>query len=189
MSDISNFFVANAQAMQQLAAALQSVATVIALALGGVWTFRLFVRNRLDKPCAIITHNATVKDLSNRGLLIHASVQIQNQSAVMITITSGEVQLIPILPLSDGVTGLLDQYMNPKRSPGMEQIAWPKRLTIPLEWSKDPREIEPHESDTFHFDFVIDEPLSTFKIYSFFVNVSKGSRDIGWSTTTIHDVN
>jgi hypothetical protein len=187
MIDVVTFLSKHAETIEHLTGALKSVATVVALAIGGMWTFRLFIKNRLNKPRAQPTHEVEIRDLGDLGLLVHASVKIYNQSPVLMTIAYGEVRLVPMLPLPNEIVALVREKKSPLQLNDTE-IAWPRRQTIKAEWSKCPREIEPSETDTYHFDFIVDRPLSTFQIYSYFRNVSKKRREIGWNTTTIHDV-
>lgn len=180
---------ANGELLSQLAGVLQSLAAVVALIVGGIWTFRLFVKNRLNKPCATSGHLVTTRHLQGNGLLVHIGVEVKNESAVMMRLTSGEVRLVPILPLSEEAVLALDAVRKPARCAGEDaEVTWPGTLQYTFDWSKDPREIEPHESDTFHFDFVAADALTTFQVYSYLRNEAKGKRDIGWSTTTFHDV-
>jgi hypothetical protein len=187
MSALLNGVLASPESLSQGMSALESVATIVALVIGGVWTFRLFVRNRVDKPRATPSHAISIVDLGPEGLLLHVSVQVQNGSAVMLRLTSGEIRLAPILPLPDDATPLLDEFRASERT-GATEINWPGCQRIVFDWSKRPREVEPGESDTYHFDFVVSSGLKEFEVYSYFQNVAKIGRSIGWSTTTLHHV-
>jgi hypothetical protein len=183
---IRGFLAVDAQTVQQWAQALQAVVTVVALIIGGTWTYLLFVKNRLGKPSAKTSHQVTVRDMGDCGLLVHVGVLVQNQSAVLIKISKGEVRLLPVLPLAPEISDRLRKRELPLCE-GME-VEWTLVQSRRVDWIQEPREIEPHESDTFYFDFVIDKPLFTFEVYSYFKNVSKCGREIGWNTTTVHDV-
>jgi hypothetical protein len=174
------------QTLLQWAQTVQALAAVVAIVFGGMWTYRLFVKNRLGKPSATISHQVIVKDLDDCCLLVHISVFIENRSAILMKIPVGEVRLVPVLPLASELAEQLGDGKCPM-SEGME-IAWPGVVSRPIDWRQAPREIEPHESDTFHFDFVVRKPISTFQVYSYFKNATKHRREIGWNTTTIHDV-
>jgi len=187
MGDIATFINENAEAAEQIAGAFESIATIIALIIGGIWTFRLFIKNRLNKPRAQFTHEVEIRDLGEQGFLIHVGVKVYNQAPLLMTITYGEVRLVPMIPLSSEIVMLVQEKKSPLHVNDTE-IAWPNRQVIKTEWTRYPREIEPSETDTFHFDFIASKPLSTFQIYSYFRNISKQNREIGWNTTTIHDV-
>jgi hypothetical protein len=64
--DLPVYAAAGPQTIQQLAQALQSAAAVAALFIGGLWTYRLFVKNRLGKPSAKISHQVTVRTSAAR---------------------------------------------------------------------------------------------------------------------------
>jgi hypothetical protein len=178
---------AYAAPFSQVASGVQSTFAVLAIVVGGLWTYLLFVRNRLGKPCAETGHSVVVKDLGAEGKLVHVVVRVKNGSAVMMSLKSGEVRLSPMLPLLPETLRMLEEFRQPRRT-GESEVDWPGRMTYEFDWSMAPREIEPHESDTYHFDFVVPPILETFQIYSYFANTTKRGRDIGWATTTIHDV-
>jgi hypothetical protein len=174
--------------LNQLAGALQSVATVVALLVGGIWTFRIFIKNRLNRPCANVTHVVTTKLLSGHGMLVHVGVQVKNDSAVLMRLATGEIRLVPVLPLDDATASALASAAELVRDRSSEpEVQWPSVRSYKIDWSDCPREIEPHESDTFHFDFVTKSDLVFFEVYSYLQNVTKSKRDIGWSTTTLHE--
>jgi hypothetical protein len=128
-----------------------------------------------------------VRDLGREGLLVHVAVRVKNESAVMMRLVSGEVRISPVLPLSPDVVPQLDAFRRSESERGQE-IDWPGRLAYEFDWSDNPREIEPHESDTYDFDFVVDGSTVTFEVYSYFSNPTKKRQDIGWGLTTLHDV-
>jgi hypothetical protein len=175
----------NSQAIDQLASALQAAAAVVALIVGGVWTYLLFVRNRLGKPAARTAHQVTIKDLGDCGYLVRVGVIVENLSTVLIRIKSGKVRLKRILPLSEELSGQLVHHECPLVEGG--KVKWPLLANRPFDWTKT-YQVEPHESDTLYFDFVVDKPLTTFEVYSHIFNVSKVEGTIGWNTTTVHDV-
>ena len=45
-------------------------------------------------------------------------------------------------------------------------------------------EIEPNESETFHFDFIIDRRWEVVLVYSHIANVRKRWKRIGWTLTS-----
>ncbi len=176
-----------AEAFSQWTGGVQSIAAAIALVVGGMWSYLLFVRNRLGRPCLTAAHTVTVKDLGGEGLLVHVAVQLTNESVVLAMVISGEVRFVRLLPLDAKTVPMLGEFRQPERS-GEQEVCWPGRLVYSFDWTKEPREIEPRESDTFHFDFVTSGPLETFEVYSYFENPTKRERGIGWCTTTIHDM-
>jgi len=184
--DLPVYAAAGPQTIQQLAQALQSAAAVAALFIGGLWTYRLFVKNRLGKPSAKISHQVTVKDLGDRAVLVRVGVLVESQGAVLVRIETGKVRLARVMPLDAEFSEQLQKHEYPLREGA--RLKWPVLEVRSFDWSRAPREIEPRESDTFFFDFIVDEPLKTFEVYSYFKNLSKPGREIGWNTTTIHDV-
>lgn len=149
----------------------------------------LFVRNRLNRPCGTVAHLVTTKQLSGHGMLVHVGVEVKNGSAVLMRLTSGECRVVPILSLDDDTIAALDTARRPQRDADCEaEVQWPRMHSYEFDWSDCPREVEPRETDTFHFDFVVNSDLTWFETYSYIQNVTKDRHDIGWSTTTFHQV-
>lgn len=49
-------------------------------------------------------------------------------------------------------------------------------------------EIEPGESDHVYFDCIINSEPEVIEVYSYFKNIKKHWRDIGWPLTTVYDL-
>lgn len=187
MDQILKFLKAEASTLEQLAGATESVATIAALVVAGIWTFRLFVKNRLAKPRAETEHQVHVTDLGPLGYLIHVSLKVRNQSVVLMKIASGEMRFVPMLPLKRDLEESIKEHRDVV-PPGETEIRWSDAQILEFDWRSEPREIEPQECDTFHFDFVAAKPLAVFQIYSHICNHAKRGQVIGWNTTSIHQV-
>ena len=174
----------HADTLEKLTGAAESAATVVALIVGGLWTYRLFVKNRGDKPRAEVRHEVSVWPIAEDQLLIHVAVSVKNTSAVMMLLKSGEVRAVPMLPAAPQVWNQLADGVPHQK--GHSELVWPNRLTQSIDWSSSPRELEPGEQDTYHFDFVMETPVSLFQVYSHLQNVAKEPRSIGWNCTTLH---
>ena len=185
MTSVHPLLAVSPETLNQLASALQAAAAVVALIVGGIWTYRLFVKNRLDKPSARTSHQVAIRDLDDCGLLVRVGVVVENLSVVLIRIEKGKVRLKRMLPLAPALSQQLREHDCPLVEG--QKVQWPLLETRPFAW-KQPYEVEPHESDTLYFDFIVDKPLITFEVYSYVKNVSMGRREIGWNTTTVHDV-
>ncbi|MEK7298054.1 MAG: hypothetical protein AAB069_09150 [Planctomycetota bacterium] len=72
---------------------IQSAITAIAIFAGGVWTYFIFVRNRLDYPKVIIKIEPHEVPLPKKKRLIHAKVNIKNVSKVILKSTNAELRL------------------------------------------------------------------------------------------------
>ena len=69
----------NVAIVKDVAVALQSLATVIALLVGGFWTFRAFVKTRGKHPRAKIEHQVSFRLLPDDSHLLILDVFVENQ--------------------------------------------------------------------------------------------------------------
>ena len=63
---------------------IQSVVTVIAIGVSGLWSYWFFVQNRQRYPRASITHHITHMPIANDKLLLHVSVTIFNKGDILL---------------------------------------------------------------------------------------------------------
>jgi hypothetical protein len=185
--------------------AVQLSIAAAAIVVGAVWTYFLFVKNRLGRPSTKITHEVETRDLGDLGLLVRVGVVIENTSSVLVIFKEADVRLTPMLPLDRRLREKLEAVGGGAYTPADQmKLEWPgpqcrdpdwgdqsvSKIAEPPHDKKDARqrEIEPRESDTYYFDFVIPRTVATFQVYSYFKNYAKLRREVGWNTTSIHDV-
>ncbi len=185
---------------------IQSVVTIVAFLIGGFWTYKIYKQKRQKYPRAEIEQQVQSRVLPDQRILLFVDIKLTNIGEVLITPKSLFSQVEKILPLDqqDGDFYTLD------RAKGETELPW--------QWAKGGErmekkyegrnvEIEPGESESFHFEFIIAEPIETVKIYSYINNAFKRepsiskkfkafnehrnkpeSKDIGWSTTILYDL-
>ena len=78
---------------------LESVATILAILIGGVWTYILFIKNREKFPKADITHSIEKINRKN-DVIVRLTIEIKNLGKVKLPVKSGEVRLQQIKPVS-----------------------------------------------------------------------------------------
>jgi len=160
------------------------VATVVGVVIAGLWTWRVYVRNRIQYPRAEVKHRVTVLPLSQTRSVVRIDVTVKNISEVLVSLVSGCVRLSRMLPAPSGWLEVENEQ--PLLLTGTEEFCWPKLCSRNFDWHNEPREVEPGESDTFQFDFLIDGVFEKLQIYSHLTNVVKRKKEIGWNTTSIH---
>ena len=62
---------------------VQSITTVIAIIIGGIWSYMLFVSRRQRYPRVKIEHQITCRPVSELKLLLSIDVTITNSSEVL----------------------------------------------------------------------------------------------------------
>ena len=173
--------------IKEIAEILVAVATVIAFIVGGMWSYKLFVKKRLKYPRANITHKILHKPIPSGKVLLHVTTVISNTGDVLLSLISGTTRIQQMLPLSQEVLNGISEGKDPVCEQETE-IEWPLLMDRDSDWKEREFEIEPGEEDQIVYDFIIDANVQTVVVYSYLKNVSKGSRDIGWSLTTVYDL-
>lgn len=154
---------------------------------GAIWTYYIYNQRRGRLPKANLSQEVQAIRLTNDKICIHISIRIQNKGDVMISIYSATNIVYKILPLDfliqRGLEGQGELYDALKK-----EICWPALDSKDIDWKQKPLEIEPGEDDTSHFDLVIPADIELIQVYTYFRNVKKRGRDIGWHTEQIYDV-
>jgi hypothetical protein len=166
---------------------IQSAVTVIAMIVGGIWSYWLFVKNRQRYPRAGIAHHITHRRIGNDKLLLHVSVAISNVGDVLLSLVSLETRIQQVLPLSDKVLEVINKGQNPV-SEGETEVAWPLIDSQKLELERGDCEVEPGESQEIHHDFILDAETEAIEVYTYLINEQKRTREIAWDLTTLYEL-
>jgi hypothetical protein len=172
--------------MKDAADAAKSLAEILGLAIGGFWTWRLFIKNRQDYPRAKVTHTISHRVLPDGKRLLRVTANVENIGPVIVRIDEGFIWVQQILPLPPEFAKEVSAGKDPIKRNQIE-YDWPLIAERKWQWKEKPREVEPGEIDNIPFDFVIDAEASLVEIYSYFKNERKASREIGWNETTVYD--
>lgn len=173
-----------ATTLESLASAAESIATVLALAAAGWWTFLLFIKKREKHPRARTTHSLVPLGELEGYRLMRVSVKIENLGGVLVDLCRGKVVVQAVRPLPDAWTATIQRGEDLPRGDAYE-FPWPRLKEFPLEWGDNGYRIEPLESEEFHFDVVLGSCVEAVQIYSYFQNVTEKRREIGWNCTTV----
>lgn len=167
------------------------ILTIIAILAGGYWSLKLYRQKRQKYPHANVTHEIFSFALPDGNRLVRLGIRIENCGEVLIKIVGGRAWVQQMIPVHEH-SGQQIEAREFKGIYGLE-IDWPK-IGNPKSWRADPREIEPHESDTIYLDFIVDSDAEVINVYSYLDNVSKRRRwsrkkkQIGWPTESIHQL-
>ena len=83
---------------------VQSAATVIALILGGIWTYHLFIEQRQEQPRLKIDHKISQRRMPNGETLLSVDEVLSNPGTTLVVLRSSETRIIQLLPLPPGIT-------------------------------------------------------------------------------------
>ena len=184
---------------------LQTVATLIAIGVGALWTWWLFDPVAQRSPNLYVTQTVEAKHLGHGLLLLHVNFVLENTGKVTAYLTCAAVIVSQVIPpheedLSPFTKGLSDWDVVP--SPD-----W-----YVLKWKVDPQLgeheffVEVGNKAQYTADFVVpelvmpgNEKLRTIQLYSNFQRKMSDSRECrrkpnggiegpGWSTTTLFEI-
>lgn len=159
----------------------ESAAKILAILVGGFWTYSLFVRKREQYPRATVTIGAFHEDLSDQWRLLHVVVSVKNTGEVLLRLEKGDIRISQVSPPWEALMTALKHMVVPD-SRDLEEIERPALAYKNLEWGESPREIEPGECDEYHFDFVVPSSTRAVQVYTYMKNVSRTDREMGWNT-------
>ncbi len=188
MIDVKVFFAeASSISFKEVVTVIQAIVTTIAIVVGGLWTYFLFVKKRQKFPRASVSHQIFCRTISGEKALLNVKTVISNSGDVLLCLESGVVRVQQILPIPDNIDALIKQDQDPVAGDRTE-IDWPLIGTRSFSFEKGKCEIEPGEHDQFVSDHVIDANVQLVAVYSYFKNTRKRRRDIGWSITTVYEI-
>jgi len=160
----------------------------LAIVVGGIWTYLLFIKHRERYPRATIEHIVQHRCLTDSHTLLRIEMRVSNTGKVLMPLAQGFVRAHTILPCDNQTLESLVCRKDETECYNPPEGVWPLigQANIP----EGPHELEPGESENFPFDFVIGREVQCICIYSYLSNrkKSKGKHEIGWSTSTIHDL-
>lgn len=176
-----------ASEIKDIAQIVQAVVTVIAVFVGGLWSYRLFVKKRQIYPRAQLAHRITCLPLTQKEKLLNVVVTVSNIGDVLVTIASAKARIQHILPLESVFAEKLKKREDPVKK-DYSMVEWLPLAEREPQWKDVKVEIEPGEKSDLEFDFIIDANVQIVRIYTFIRNTAKRRRVIGWNLATIYDV-
>lgn len=164
---------------------LESIVTIIAIIVGGIWTYILFIRNREKYPKADITHKIQ-KIKRESDIIVRLTIGIENLGKVKLPIQFGEIRLQQIKPSTSTIAEAVERFQKIGNTEKNE-IEWPLLEERGFSFKKDKYELEPTEKENFEFDFVLGLEIEVIQFYTHIENAFK--EDKGWNYTSIHELN
>jgi len=165
---------------------IQAAITSIGIVIGGIWTYLLFVRQRLAFPKVDINLCIDAKLLPEGSRLIHAELKIVNIGNVIFKSNYAELRLRQVVPVPDNLIDTIKNGFDPVPD-GRTEIEWPMIAGREWKWSEGGFEIEPGESDSLHADYVIPKNIKILEFYFYISNAQKKRHGLGWTHTELYE--
>lgn len=173
-----------AQTFESITAALESCFTIVALFVGAIWTWRLFVRKREDYPRARISHTVRLIAVEGRVKLVRLKYVIENSGTVLLPLAKIEIKVQQLRPLPASWMATLRDGAALSRAD--HELDWPILFEDAVDCST--YELEPGECEDLHFDLELPSTIDLVQVYSHMPNRTKANRSIGWNCTSIHSL-
>jgi hypothetical protein len=169
------------QTVRDASEVLEALLTSAAIVVGGVWTYALFVRQRLRFPRADLELASQSYPMPARKQLVHVALRITNTGSVLLRPDYAELRLRQVLPVPEELSELPSD-VDPVPA-GRAELEWPMLVGREWQWGDGELEIEPGETDTLHADFVVEAEVRVMQLYAYVRNPSKRKQGLGWSIT------
>ena len=172
----------DADTLQKVSSALQALLTSAAIVVGGLWTYGLFIRQRLRFPRVELSLAIDCFDVPAKKRIVHAALHVRNSGSVLLPLNYAELRLRQVIPIPKEIPQF--ERGNDPVLPEETELPWP--ALAQREWRK-PMELEPGECETLHADFVIETEILVVEFYAFVPNRVKPREKLGWSMTMMYN--
>lgn len=170
------------------ATVVQSVGTLVALLAGGGFAFYRLHLLRTFQPHLTIEHEVSHRPVGDSYFHISLTVRLRNSSRVVIPLRHGSVLLQQIAPFSDEE---IREFISGDVAKERDDIQWPTLDRFEREWGEAGFVIEPGETLSETYEFVISREVQAVLANSFYEDPTTRKRDnatIGWDATTVYDI-
>ena len=175
--------IASAEAVELWTSAAANVATIGALVMGGIWAYLRFFRQRTEKPRASLSYAVAHRPLGDESL-IRVTVLAENTGSVLIGIPAVRCEIQQVAPLAAETLAKLEarELINRLHEAELHCIRCYEE-----DWKEGEVEIEPGETETFDFDFVVSGEIETILIYAHLPNALRKDGG-GWQVAGFYDL-
>lgn len=179
--------------IKDMAGFFQAVATIAAIAVGGIYAYRNNLILRRFEPHLTISHEVSHRPIGSQYVHIAVTATLYNGSRVRVEVRHGYFELLQIAPMDDDDVEYLYGQVFAVQSdgPNIRDFDWTHLDIIHRASDAHPLIIEPGEYHHEPGEFVVSNAVETVLIYSYFYNpvFRQGSQSApGWTATTVYDM-
>lgn len=152
---------------------IESVITIIAIVIAGIFAWRNGIIFRHRSPHINIAHDVTHRFISPSYTHLIVTATLHNSSRVKVEFRDGFVVLQKIAPLNDDeVTQLYAQFSDDAVSAneGAEDIQWETLDEMRNVWNKDELIVEPGSAATLTTEFIVPKDIQAVLITTYLYN-------------------
>ena len=152
---------------------IESVITIIAIVIAGIFAWRNGIIFRHRSPHINIAHDVTHRFISTSYTHLIVTATLHNSSRVKVEFRDGLFILQKIAPLNDDeVTQLYAQFSDDavSASEGAEDIQWETLDKLWIVWDKDELIVEPGASAALTIEFIVPKTIQAVLITTYLYN-------------------
>lgn len=152
---------------------IESVITIIAIVIAGIFAWRNGIIFRHRSPHINIAHDVTHRFISPSYTHLIVTATLHNRSRVKVEFRDGLFILQKIAPLNDDeVTQLYAQFSDDavSASEGAEDIQWETLDKLWIVWDKDELIVEPGASAALTIEFIVPKTIQAVLITTYLYN-------------------
>ena len=174
---------------KDLAGVIQAGVAFVAILAGGVVAFIKLQVFRDFEPHLTISNSISHRLVGTKYVHIAVTATLHNSSKVKVEIRSGFFRLQQLAPVSDEEVERL--YAQVFTNVEEEYLQWPILDQVRRSWNVGELIVEPGESHSETFEFVVATEIESAIIYTYFYNPQHSLQPIsaeGWYATAIYDI-
>ncbi|MCJ8321560.1 MAG: hypothetical protein MJK12_18135 [Colwellia sp.] len=172
--------------MKNIVDIIKSLVSIMAIIVGGVWTYYIFINDRLDKPHADVNIQLQCHNISEEKRLIYITSTIKNRGNSILKSRESILRLNQIIPLPADIKKKVDAGADIVWK-GKLEPEWTKLAERKITWEKNGFLIEPSESDQVQKEFVINRSVEALEVYFYLDN--EENRHGGWGLSKFYVFN
>ena len=175
---------------------IQAIISIVAIFVGGTWTYNIFIKERRNYPHANIEHEISHIKLSDEINLLIVNAEITNSGNTRLLLDKSKIRIQQIKPIpkcSSSEVCHINQINKALKEEQQEldRFSWPLVFERSKIW-KPAVDIEPKEKQLLNFEFVISAKINYVRIYTHFpnskkINNDKSNNKFGWSLSTYYN--
>jgi hypothetical protein len=162
---------------------IQAVTTVFALIVGGVWTYKIFILERVTSPHVDVSQVVTGKLISPDWYWIQVSINAKNTGRSLVKFDTADIEVDQITPLPEKIKEDIKDGNYPVAGNDLN-IPWKGLCRYVRPFSPT---LESGESAPKVVEFIIPGWLQTVRILTFLTSKSLTNGQ-GWNALTIYNL-
>lgn len=154
-----------------------------AIVVGGLWTYRLFVRQRTGVARANLTQTLHKIPLTETHALVRLDLAVENIGSTPVRPRTAEAFVYGLRPIADTALVKLNS-VRPAQGETDDTLDWPELAMRDMNLQEEDFSVEPGETAHLWVDFVIPAHTETYQVYSR-VDCGKEYGDLFWDITSV----